>query len=83
LEVDMATLTIKDVPDELYRRLKRLAARNRRSLNSEAIVRLERALAAGPDDESALLEELRLLREVSAVYLTDDALRAAIDEDRP
>ena len=79
----MPTLTIKSIPEPLYRQLKERAAAHRRSLNSEAIVRLERALAAGPDDESALLEELRLLRDASAAYLTDDALRSAIDEDRP
>lgn len=79
----MATLTIKNVPDELYARLKRQAARNRRSLNNQVIVSLELALEAGPGDEAALLEELRLLRESSAVYLTDDALRSAIDAGRP
>lgn len=79
----MATLTIKNVPDELYARLKRQAARHRRSLNSQVIVNLELALESGPGDEAALLEELRLLRESSAVYLTDDALRSAIDAGRP
>lgn len=36
----MATLTIRNVPDDLYERLKALAKRNRRSLNQEAIQRL-------------------------------------------
>ncbi len=33
----MATLTLKNVPDDLYRRLKEQAAAHRRSLNQEAI----------------------------------------------
>jgi len=78
----MATLTIKNVPDQLYHRLKRQAERNRRSLNGETLVCLERALEAGQEDEAALLEELQVLREASEVYLTDEVVRSAIDEGR-
>ena len=42
----MPTLTIKNVPDALYRRLKKRAAEHRCSLNSEIIACLERAIAA-------------------------------------
>jgi len=38
------TLTLKNIPDELYERLKSAAELNRRSLNSEAIVCLESGL---------------------------------------
>ena len=38
------TLTLKNVPDEVYRRLKAAAEAHRRSLNSEAIVCLESVL---------------------------------------
>lgn len=38
------SLTLKNVPDEVYERLKASAASNRRSLNSEAIVCLESVL---------------------------------------
>lgn len=39
----MATLTLRNVPDELYAALKESAKRNRRSLNQEAIAELARA----------------------------------------
>ena len=42
----MATLTLKNIPDELHAKLKESAERNRRSLNSEILVRLESAFAA-------------------------------------
>ena len=42
----MATLTLKNIPDELHARLKESAERNRRSLNSEILVRLESAFTA-------------------------------------
>jgi antitoxin FitA len=38
------TLTLKNIPDEVYERLKRSAEMNRRSMNSEAIVCLEATL---------------------------------------
>ncbi len=41
----MATLTLKNVPEELYAELKRRAVANRRSLNQETIVSLEEATA--------------------------------------
>ena len=42
----MATLTLKNIPDELHALLKKSAERNRRSLNSEILVRLESAFTA-------------------------------------
>lgn len=41
----MATLTLKNVPEELIDGLKREASESRRSLNQEALVRLEQSLA--------------------------------------
>lgn len=42
----MATLTVKNIPDELHALLKESAERNRRSLNSEILIRLESAFTA-------------------------------------
>ena len=39
--VAMPTLTLKNIPDDLHARLKASAERNRRSLNSEILIRLE------------------------------------------
>ena len=38
----MPTLTLKNIPDGLHARLKASAERNRRSLNSEILFRLEK-----------------------------------------
>ena len=79
----MATMTLKNVPDELYEQLKRSAERHRRSVNKEAITCLERALG-GRTDAAELLEEIRAARgQMRNVYVTDDDLRAARDEGRP
>ena len=41
------TLTLKNIPDDVYERLKASAEAHRRSLNSEAIVCLESVLLPG------------------------------------
>ena len=42
----MASLTLKNIPDDLLDRLRELASGRRRSLTQQALVLLERALAA-------------------------------------
>lgn len=37
----MASITVKDIPDELYQRFKETAQQDRRSLNAEVIVAME------------------------------------------
>ncbi len=41
----MPTLTLKNIPDDLHARLKASAERNRRSLNSEILIRLEQDIS--------------------------------------
>ena len=56
------TLTLKNIPDEVYERLKVSAEMHRRSLNSEAIVCLEAVLVPtriGVGDRIARACELR------------------------
>ncbi len=48
------TLTLKNIPDEVYERLKASAEKHRRSLNSEAIVCLESVLAPGCVDQGKI-----------------------------
>jgi len=55
----MATLTLKNIPDELHARLKESAERNRRSLNSEILVRLESGFTAPLVDPRAHARELK------------------------
>jgi len=56
------TLTLKNIPDALYERLKAAAQTHRRSLNSEAIVCLESVLLptkVAPNERLARARELR------------------------
>jgi plasmid stability protein len=73
----MPTLTIKGLPDPLYRRLKQQAEAHRRSLNGEIIVCLERAVGASQPDPRTWLAEARALRDrLQLRPLTDRQLRA-------
>jgi plasmid stability protein len=63
------TLTLKNIPDEVYERLKLSAQTNRRSISSEAIVCLEAALLP---NKLAPLERLARAR----------ALRAALPKEK-
>jgi len=58
------TLTLKNIPDEVYERLKASAEAHRRSLNSEAIVCLEAVLLPGRVDPGERIARARALREV-------------------
>lgn len=56
------TLTLKNIPEAVYERLKHSAATHRRSLNSEAIVCLESVLLPAktmPDERLARARALR------------------------
>ena len=79
----MPTLTIKGMPDALYRRLKERAAVHRRSLNSEILVALEQSVAAPVPDAASLLARADALRgKVRTPRLTDTQLRAAKNTGR-
>lgn len=57
-----ATLTLKNIPDDIYLRLKASAERNRRSLNSEAIMCFEAAFMPAARSPHERLLRARQLR---------------------
>lgn len=59
----MAALTLKNIPKHLHAKLKESAARNRRSLNSEILARLESEFAAPVVDPEKLAADLRTFTE--------------------
>jgi plasmid stability protein len=77
------TLTLKNIPDDLYERLKAAASLHRRSLNGEAIECLERVLAPSKISVAERLERARRLRdELPCVELTDADIDAMKREGR-
>ena len=81
----MATLTIKNVPEALVRRLKQQAVAHRRSLNLEVITCLESVAQATPVDVEAMLARVRAVRRPlrGGVKLTDRMINAMKRYGRP
>ena len=75
----MAFLTIRNVPDDLYARLKAQAEASRRSINSEAIECLRFALAPRADrDVNTLVLRARGVHErMKGAYVTNAQLSQA------
>ena len=55
----MLTLTLKNIPAHLHAKLKESAEKNRRSLNSEILIRLERDVVAPKVDRVKLASDLK------------------------
>lgn len=72
----MPSLTVKNIPTELYERLKRSAEEHRRSINSEILVCLERALSSERMDPQALVAQADVLRARAALSPVTDELLA-------
>lgn len=80
----MPSLTLRDIPEDLYRRLKERAAARHRSMNGEVLTILERALASGRLPAEPILERARELRDgAEPPPLDDDFLRRARGRGRP
>ena len=80
----MPTMTIKNVPDDLYEKLKESAQEHGRSINNEVIFCIKRALRGGRIDPEAFLARMEALdKGISLPPLTDEILRTANEEGRP
>lgn len=77
------TLTLKNIPDVVYERLRASAAAHRRSLNSEAIVCLESVLLPRRMTVEEQLERARELRASLDFRVTAKDLDSFKREGRP
>ena len=80
----MASLTIKNIPDNLYEHLKKAASVHRRSINSELIVCLEKTFLPNktrPDERILAARALR--RQVKATLVDVADIDDAKREGRP
>ena len=75
----MANLTIRNIPDDVYERLKRRAAVNRRSLNKEVLNLLERVVGSPePGETEAILHKMKTIRQsIPPFDMTDEEITQA------
>jgi len=80
----MITFTVKNIPSSLYEKLKKSAELNRRSINSEIIVCIEKSVQSQVLDTNRILTNAQRLRSLTqAVPITDDELIKTIEDGRP
>jgi plasmid stability protein len=80
----MPAVTVKNLPDDLYQRLRTNAQTHHRSINGELIATLERALIVQQQDPDRQLARIRSLRaRLDLPPLDPDDIRAAIESGRP
>ena len=72
----MATITIKKIPDDLYKRLKETALYNRRSINSEIIYCIENTIKSHKIEADEFIAQINnFYRDKNIPLLTDDILK--------
>jgi antitoxin FitA len=81
----MSSITVKNIPEELYEQLRQSAAANHRSINSEIIVCIERAVGSRSKiDVETILADARRLRELTKDHpITDAEFNEAKRAGRP
>jgi len=79
----MANVSLRDVPEELYQQLKQMAEQERRSINQQILILLERSIAAREKPSAELWERIDRRRE--AIYQREGLISDSaqlIAEDR-
>ncbi|RMG55655.1 MAG: Arc family DNA-binding protein [Gammaproteobacteria bacterium] len=80
----MASITLKNIPEDLYERLKAAARAHHRSINGELIHCLESVLMPQPVSPEERLERLRRIRpSVAPSAVSPEEIQQAIDQGRP
>ncbi len=73
----MASVTIKNLPEPVYKKLKARAKINNRSINGEIVNFLKKELEGGSVDVNEILEQARLTRNWSKGMLTAEEVLQA------
>lgn len=80
----MANFTVKNIPPALYKKLKRAAEMNRRSINSEIIVCIEKSVQSQAIEPQNFINRARKLRSHTADHpLTNEELSQIKSVGRP
>lgn len=80
----MPSLTVRDIPDDVYRRLRNRAERHHRSMNGELLSILERALESRRLTAEEILTRASALRQrIAGPAITNELLAEAKEAGRP
>ncbi len=83
MEPAVKSITVKGIPETVLKKLKKRAEANRRSLNSEILVQLERVADETSPDRARLLAEIDAARSaLPRLGLTSTEIRRAVRSGR-
>lgn len=75
--------TLKNIPEDIYEKIKARAERNHRSINGEIIAILGETVMASRKSAAEILAKARELRSHTRGFLTDDFLNKVKREGLP
>lgn len=79
----MPSITVKNIPDSIYKKLKQQAESHHRSMNSEIIACLEQSVEPKRVSPDEILRQARMMRKKVKGSLSADEIQEAIDKGRP
>ncbi|MDR9407556.1 MAG: Arc family DNA-binding protein [Balneolaceae bacterium] len=77
------SITVKNIPEEIYDRVREQAKAHHRSINSEIIACLEQTVKAQQVSTDDILQEARRLRKKAKGSLSSYEIDSAINQGRP
>lgn len=77
------TITIRDIPDDVYAKIKEQARLHHRSINSEVIVCLQKLVQSNRRDSDQIITRAKMLKKKSKGTLSMDEIQQAIHQGRP
>ncbi|MDR9364299.1 MAG: Arc family DNA-binding protein [Balneolaceae bacterium] len=77
------SITIRDIPDDVYAKIKKQAELHHRSINSEVIVYLKKLAQSNRRDPDQIITRAKKLKQKAKGSLSMDEIQQAIDKDRP
>ena len=79
----MHNITIKNIPNDLYKKIKLTAQENRRSINNEIISRLDHALKSTRIEANSFIKKIEdFQKNLNMPSLTEDILKEAKEKGR-
>ncbi|HET6528006.1 MAG TPA: Arc family DNA-binding protein [Balneolaceae bacterium] len=79
----MPSITVKNIPDEIYSKVREQADAHHRSINSEIIACLEQSVQARSISAEEILQEARRMRKKAKGSLSSQEIEDAINQGRP
>jgi plasmid stability protein len=76
-------ITIRDIPDDIYEKIKRQASQHHRSINSEVIVCLKKTMQSHRRNPDQIIARAKKLKQKATGSLSMKQIQESIDQGRP